>query len=221
MTLAPAEIRGGYNDQVRLDVIPSVPPSSGTMLDVGGGTGATAAHLKRLGRAARAGTVDLARANAVDPDLDFQFTGDLEDEEFVEHVIAEEGPFDTILCLDVLEHLVDPWRLVAQLHGGLRPGGVLVASIPNIRHYRVSGGLFFRNRWTLQDAGILDRTHLRFFVRDTATELVTHSGLVLEEVSSPLPERKRRLVRLFRALTFGLFNSLITVRYVIRARRVD
>jgi 2-polyprenyl-3-methyl-5-hydroxy-6-metoxy-1,4-benzoquinol methylase len=209
----------GYNDQVRLDVIPSVPESAGVVLDVGGGTGATAGYLKRLGRATRAGTVDLVRAESPDPDLDFQLAGDLDDDSFVESMIAEEGSFDTILCLDVLEHLVDPWRVVERLHQSLRPGGALIVSVPNVRHYRVSGGLLFRGRWHLQDAGICDRTHLRFFVRDTAIELATHSGLVLEDVATPLPERRTQLVRLFRRITFGLFNNLISVRYVIRVRR--
>ena len=219
MTTTQAEIRGGYNDQVRLDVVPSVPAAGGTLLDVGGGTGATAAHLKRLGRARRVGTVDLARPDSADPDLDFQCFGNLDDEQFVERLIAEHGPFDTILCLDVLEHLVDPWRLVAQLHSGLRSGGVIVASLPNVRHYRVSGGLLYRGRWRLQDAGILDRTHLRFFVKDTMIELLTHSGLELESVEAPLPERRRRLVMVFRKLTFGRFDSLISVRYIVRVRR--
>jgi len=191
------------------------------VLDVGGGTGATAGHLKRLGRATRAGTVDLVRAESPDPDLDFQLAGNLDEEAFVERVIAEEGPFDTILCLDVLEHLVDPWRVVAQMHRCLRPGGVLIVSVPNVRHYRVSGGLLFRGRWHLEDAGICDRTHLRFFVRDTAIALTTHSGLLLEDVRTPFPERRTGLVKLFRKITFGLFDNLISVRYILRARRAD
>jgi 2-polyprenyl-3-methyl-5-hydroxy-6-metoxy-1,4-benzoquinol methylase len=221
MTATQNTIIGGYNDQVRHDVVPSVPKATGTLLDVGGGTGATAAHLKRLGHATRVGTVDLARSESVDPDLDFQFFGNLDDEQFVERLIAEEGPFQTILCLDVLEHLVDPWLLVAQLHAGLSQGGVIVASLPNVRHYRVSGGLLFRNRWSLQDAGILDRTHLRFFVKDTMIELLTHSGLTLEEITAPLPERRQRLVKLFRQLTRGRLDSLISVRYIVRVRRTD
>jgi 2-polyprenyl-3-methyl-5-hydroxy-6-metoxy-1,4-benzoquinol methylase len=191
------------------------------VLDVGGGTGATAGYLKRIGRATRAGTVDLVRAEHPDPDLDFQLAGNLDDEEFVQTVVAEQGPFDTVLCLDVLEHLVDPWSVVQQLHRLMRPGGVLIVSVPNIRHYRVSTGLLFRGRWELQDAGIMDRTHLRFFVRDTAIELATHSGLVLEEVSLPLPERRTRAIQIFRRITFGLFDDLTTVRYIVRARRVD
>jgi 2-polyprenyl-3-methyl-5-hydroxy-6-metoxy-1,4-benzoquinol methylase len=219
MTTAHLEIRDGYHNQVRADVVPSVPPSGGNLVDIGGGTGATAVHMKTVGRAGRCGIVDLVRAEVTDPGLDFAHYGDLEDSRFMAEVIDRDGPFDTILCLDVLEHLVDPWRLVEQLHRALAPNGVIVASIPNVRHYRVAGALLFRNRWNLDDAGILDRTHLRFFVRDTAVEMMTRSGLVLESVVSPLPMRRRRLVRLFRAVTFGRLDSLIAVDYVIRVRR--
>ena len=212
-------IVSGYNDQVRFDVLPSVPEAAGKVLDVGGGTGATAAYLKRCGRATRAGTVDLARGDTAHEELDFQHFGDLDDTDFVERVLREEGPFDTILCLDILEHLVDPWQLVARLHDALTPGGVIVASLPNVRHYRVSGALLFRNRWRLQDAGILDRTHLRFFVRSTMIELLTHSGLTLEQIRAPLPARRRRAVALFRKLTRGKLDSLISVRYILRVRR--
>jgi hypothetical protein len=67
----------------------------------------------------------------------------------------------------------------------------------------------------------MDRTHLRFFVRDTAIEMLTSSGLVFEEIMAPLPERKTGLVRFFRRITFGRFDSLVSVRWVIRVRRAD
>lgn len=217
----PQDIVEGYHNQVRLDVAQSVPKTAGTLVDVGGGTGATAAYLKSLGLAGRVGTIDRVAAADAHPDLDFHCTGEIEDEQFIAEVIKREGPFDTILCLDILEHLVDPWRLVAQLHQALVPGGHIVASVPNVRHYRVSGGLFFRSKWSLTDAGILDRTHLRFFVKETAVELMTHSGLHLESVEAPRRARHRRRIALFHRLTFGKVNSLVDVQYVVRVRRDD
>ena len=221
MNSTPQDIVEGYHNQIRLDVVPSIPQSDGTLVDVGGGTGATAVHMKAIGRAGRVGTVDRVAAADAHPGLDFHYTGEIEDEKFLADFIEREGPFDTILCLDILEHLVDPWRLVAQLHLALAPGGHIVASIPNVRHYRVSGGLFFRSRWSLTDAGILDRTHLRFFVKETAVELMTHSGLRLESVAAPRRERHRRRIALFHRLTFGKLNSLVDVQYVVCVRRVD
>jgi 2-polyprenyl-3-methyl-5-hydroxy-6-metoxy-1,4-benzoquinol methylase len=217
----PVGVVAGYHDQVRTDVLHAIPRTSGALLDVGGGTGATAVHLKEAGVAARVGVIDRVDPARADQRLDFYAFADIDDPRAIDAALTQHGPFGVILCLDLLEHLVDPWSLVARLHQALEPGGHLVASIPNVRHYRVSGGLFFRNHWTLQDAGILDRTHLRFFVKDTAVELVTSSGLVLESIEAPRKERHRRARALVHHLGRGRLDSLVDVQYVVRARRVD
>ncbi len=214
-----AEFSRLYYANARTDVIPSVPALGGTLIDIGGGAGATAAQFKILRHADRVGVVDMIKPEAGATIVDFSYSGDLENPQFLAEIIAEEGPFNIILCLDILEHLVDPWRVIAQLHAGTAAGGVIVASIPNVRNYRVILPLLFRNRWTLQDGGILDRTHLRFFVRSTAIELMTSSGLKLESVvASPA---RRKIIRLLRRLSIGLLNTFIDVQYIIRVRRVD
>lgn len=215
------EVVDGYHNQVREDVIPSVRRTNGSLIDIGGGNGATAARIKALGLAARVGVADQVSSDSSLPTLDFHHSGDLNDAAFIDEVVRTEGPFDTILCLDILEHLVDPWRLVGDLHRALTPGGQIIASIPNVRHYRVSGGLFFRNRWRLADAGILDRTHLRFFVRDTAIELMTSSGLHLESVETPPRMRHPRLAKAVHAVGFGRLDSLVAVDYIVTVRRTD
>jgi len=206
-----------YHVLVRDDVIPHVPRLGGALLDIGGGSGATAARLKLLGNAERVGVVDIV--DCAGPEMDFSYVGSVEDPTVIARVIADEGPFETILCLDILEHLVDPWRLVGQLHSGLAPGGVLVGSIPNIRNYNALVPLLFKNKWQLRDAGILDRTHLRFFVRSSAIELMTCSGLELRSVH-PSPSGGRR-VRLFRWMTFGLLNSFTDRQYIVCVQRVS
>jgi 2-polyprenyl-3-methyl-5-hydroxy-6-metoxy-1,4-benzoquinol methylase len=215
------EVVSGYHDDVRDDVASYIPRTRGTLLDVGGGTGATAAYLKRRGIASRVGVIDQVASSRAAAGLDFHRSGDLEDSEFLTSVLAEEGPFEVILCLDILEHLVDPWSTVAALHRALAPGGHIVASIPNVRHWRVSAGLFLGNRWRLTDAGILDRTHLRFFVKDTAIELMTHTGLVLELVATPPRMRHPRVARLLHVVGRGRLDSLVAVDYVVRVRRDD
>ncbi|MEM9140341.1 MAG: methyltransferase domain-containing protein [Pseudomonadota bacterium] len=194
-----------------------VPRAGGTLLDFGGGVGATAAELRARGHAHRAGVADLVADRVTALNLDFRHRGDLEDPVFLEQIIAAEGPFTCVLCLDVLEHLSDPWSIVRRLHAALVPGGTIIASIPNIRNFRALLPLVFQNRWTLTDAGILDRTHLRFFVRSTAIDLMTCSGLMVEEVRG-IPSGGRA-VRLFRALTLGQLNSFTDMQFVIRVRR--
>jgi SAM-dependent methyltransferase len=46
------------------------------------------------------------------------------------YAFADSTGFDTVISLETIEHVPEPDRLVAALVGHLRPGGVLVASVP-------------------------------------------------------------------------------------------
>ena len=161
--------------------------------------------------------VGVADRVAVAHSLDFAFCGDLTDPAFVDAIMAAEGPFDTILCLDVLEHLPDPWATIARLEAMLAPGGTLVVSLPNVRHYTVSLPLLFAGRWTYGDAEVLDRTHLRFFVKRTARALLEGAGLAINRVV-PVPRQRLRDIWMLRGLGW-LGEGLIALQYVIVARK--
>jgi 2-polyprenyl-3-methyl-5-hydroxy-6-metoxy-1,4-benzoquinol methylase len=208
-------VRQDYHALIRHDVLDLVPNRAGRVLDVGGGIGASAAHLKQTGQATLAVVVDLV-ANACLPEIDAAYDGNLENPALLARIAAEQGPFDTILCFDVLEHLVDPWVVMDRLVAMLAPGGVVVASIPNVRNYRMVLPLAFRGRWQLADSGLLDRTHLRWFVRDSAEALIRDPGLRIEKTVGVLG---RRLDKIFNLVTFGLFRDLLTIQYYIRGRK--
>ena len=89
--------------------------------------------------------------------------------------------FDYIIMADVIEHLTDPWTSVRNMRELLGPGGVLVASIPNVSNIR---NLFnvVRGFWSYQDLGLLDRTHLRFFTKYEIIELFQGAGYVIEDL---------------------------------------
>ena len=72
--------------------------------------------------------------------------------------------FDLIMCLDVLEHLVDPWKTLSRLADHLKPGGTVIASIPNVRHARNLLSLLFMGKWEYKEQRLLDKTHLRVFI---------------------------------------------------------
>lgn len=205
-----------YHSLVRRDVIPFVPECE-RLLDVGGGFGGTAKALKQEGRARQIGVWD-AVAPSDDPEIDFTATDDLNDESAIGEFFAKHGNVDVILFLDLLEHLVDPWSVLRNFSQYVRPGGAIVASIPNVRHIEVSGKLLFRNQWTYADAGILDRTHLRFFVRESAIDLMTLPGYSIELVTmSPIGSR---LYKLINAVTFNTLRSFFSNQYFIVARRL-
>jgi 2-polyprenyl-3-methyl-5-hydroxy-6-metoxy-1,4-benzoquinol methylase len=105
--------------------------------------------------------------------------------------------FDAILLIDVLEHLADPIAALRRLFPLLRDGGRMVVAIPNVAHWLIRFRLL-EGRFDYEDSGILDRTHLRFYTRDTARSMLEGAGLEIHETDVvpdvPLLRFKPRLV---------------------------
>jgi hypothetical protein len=119
------------------------------------------------------------------------------------------------VCADVLEHLVDPWETVGKLKKLLKPGGTIVASIPNVGFHRIVRGLI-KGRWHYADAGVLDRTHLRFFTWQGIQELFVMNGMTIEKIFRKIDSGANMKI-----LNFLFFNKLkesLVIQYVVRAK---
>jgi len=117
---------------------------------------------------------------------------------------ASLGSFDLVVFADVLEHLPDPVRVLRNVHSLLNPGARVVISVPNVAHLSVRAQLFF-GRFQYSTRGILDRTHLRFFTRRTALELLTESGFTIQHTTaSAVP-----LELVWPALTRSIFGRIV------------
>ena len=138
-----------------------VPTTARRVLDIGCGAGRLGEALKGRQQAEVVG-VELNEAAAAQARerLDRVLVGDVEGMS----LDFAPGTFDAIVCGDILEHLREPERLLRRANELLAPEGRLVASIPNVRHHSVVCSLLQGN-WTYESAGLLDRTHLRFFTR--------------------------------------------------------
>ena len=88
------------------------------------------------------------------------------------------GPFDQVMLADLLEHLVDPDAALARAVELLAPGGEVIVSLPNIAYVRARARLA-RGVWRYEPTGIFDRTHLRFFTRRTARQMLERAGLAI------------------------------------------
>jgi len=134
-----------------------------------------------------------------------------------------DGYFDVIVFGDILEHLKNPQAVLLNLKRYLNNNGYIVYSIPNIAHITVRLMLLL-GKWEYEDMGLLDRTHLRFFTKKTAIELVKSAGFEIEKIC-PTPWvpffRLRRfypISKLEYAIT-KMFPTLFALQFVIKARK--
>ena len=93
------------------------------------------------------------------------------------------GTFDTVICGDVLEHLIAPDRTLQVLRGFLKKKGQLLVSLPNVAHASIKANLLL-NDFTYTDIGILDRTHLHFFTARSIASFLAKCGFAIETAAA-------------------------------------
>lgn len=203
----------------RPDVERLIAPDARAVLDVGCSTGLLGAAVKaRTG--AKVTGIELCEEMAEEARgrIDNVLVGDateiLAGEELKGH------RFDTIICADILEHLLDPWKTLKAAVSLLSPQGVVVASIPNIRHLDTIYNLAIKGYWPYRDRGIHDRTHLRFFTRKNIVELFEYAGLRVEvmEANYRFVEKPHGINKMARYFALPGIRNLLAFQYLIRAR---
>jgi 2-polyprenyl-3-methyl-5-hydroxy-6-metoxy-1,4-benzoquinol methylase len=201
---------GGYYANTRTDIVEALPRPLGAVLDVGCGEGALAVGLRAAGASRLTGIEVVAQAAERAREVyDEVFAGTVEDA-----LPALAGPFDTVLCLDVLEHLIDPAAVLRALRERATPGAWLQVSIPNARHLSLVRDLVFRGTFGYTEWGHRDNTHLRWFTRRDMVELLVDTGWAVERVSHPALGRSRLLDR----LTGGRSTEFLVGQWYLGAR---
>jgi 2-polyprenyl-3-methyl-5-hydroxy-6-metoxy-1,4-benzoquinol methylase len=201
---------GGYYANTRPDIVQALPRPLGSVLDVGCGEGALAVGLRSAGARRLTGIEVVAQAaERAREAYDEVFAGTVE-----AALPALAGPFDTVLCLDVLEHLVEPAAVLRALRERVTPGAWLQVSIPNARHVSLVRDLVFRGTFGYTEWGHRDNTHLRWFTRRDMVELLGETGWAVERVSHPALGRSR----LFDWLTGGRSTEFLVGQWYLGAR---
>ncbi len=197
---------------MRSEIAPLLPATATRIVDIGCGVGATAAWLKTrypaahtIGLEGQGDLIDQLKRN-----VDEAHIVDLNDQ------LPDVGQPDLVLFLDVLEHLVQPEKLLKALVERLAPGGVIIVSLPNVAHYSVAVPLLLNRRFEYADAGILDRTHLRFFVKESAVALMNSAGL--EVSAGVVAGAAGPRASVIDAVTAGLLRDRLTKQYIMCGR---
>jgi methionine biosynthesis protein MetW len=211
--------RDGLAQSHRL-LLEAVPPGART-LDVGCAGGYLAVALRGRGASVLGLEADPAAAEAAGRRGVEVVEGSAEDP-VARATLRAHGPFDALVCGDVLEHLVDPWTALRELAALLRPGGIAAISLPNAAHWTVRRALL-RGRFPREDHGLFDRTHLRWFTLGDARDLVRSAGLQIvreRHTEAPLPlEAHVALPGIVRAAAVRAAPGLFALQVVLTAQR--
>ncbi len=176
------------HDIANRDLVRMIPANASRVVEVGCSVGALAREYRRsnpgcdyVGIETDPRYAEMARAHCSRVLVaDIERLGDAE--------IAALGPADCWVFGDVLEHLIDPWALLARLRPHTR---AVVTCVPNMQHWSVvlklvRGDLFY------EDRGLLDRTHLRWFTRETLATMFGAAGYGVESMVGRVFEQQGR-----------------------------
>jgi GT2 family glycosyltransferase/2-polyprenyl-3-methyl-5-hydroxy-6-metoxy-1,4-benzoquinol methylase len=171
--------RARCRDAERSEFAALVPQQARRVIDIGCGSGGLGQTLKALSpgtqvRGIEPVPLEADRARAV---LDDVVVAGAD----VETLPADWPRPDCVIFADAFRYMTDPGSTLRRWGERLAPGGVLFVTVPNVLHHRALRGMAY-GRWSYADSGISDWTHLRFFTRAAALELVESAGFRIERV---------------------------------------
>lgn len=167
------------HEQHNADLLNLIPVTSKKLIEVGCSSGALAREFKKL--------VPDAHYCGVEIDADFAELGRrycdvvtvLNIESADEKFWSDNGDRNCWIFGDTLEHLQNPWRVLGKIHHVMPVGGIVVACIPNVQHWSLQAKLSIGD-FRYENIGLMDRTHLRWFTRQTIFELFDQAGFLIE-----------------------------------------
>jgi 2-polyprenyl-3-methyl-5-hydroxy-6-metoxy-1,4-benzoquinol methylase len=211
-----------YFEWTREEMLPFVPINCRRVLDVGCGGGGFGELLKRTRKVEVWGIEAVkSAAQKAAGKLDHVIEG-----LFSAEIALPPGMFDCVIFNDVLEHMLAPEEALRYARSLLSREGVVVASIPNIRSFPTFWQLLAHARWEYENAGVLDKTHLRFFTKSSLVNMFEREGYSLQTVVGinayvGTPSTSRRLWRAYRvvnALFIGKFDDMRFLQFAVVAR---
>jgi len=216
-----SELSGGISSEPIKSLILSVlagERASGSLLDFGAGTGELLARLHALSTFDRLAGVDLfPRPSALPPEIGWH-QQDLNDD------VEAGGTFDTVVCSETIEHLENPRHVFRSLRRLVRPGGLLVLTMPNQESIRSYAGLIFAGHFT-HFLGACYPAHITALLRLDLSRLCAESGFSPPSFRFTGDGAIPRLARVhWQQVSFGLLRGRLfsdNVCMVARAVELD
>ncbi|EJE8737368.1 class I SAM-dependent methyltransferase [Vibrio vulnificus] len=135
-----------------------------------------------------------------------------------------DGYFDLIVCNDVIEHMPDHDKFLIEIKKKLNNKGVIVGSIPNVRYIKNLRDLIFKKDWKYKNAGLLDKTHLRWFTEKSLKRNFSQINYTIERfygINSILNEPQYNKSIFIRLMIFIFGKDTQYMQFGFRVRSLD
>lgn len=205
---------------LRNDILSLIPVCVNKVLDIGCGIGAFGEQIKQRNRAEVVGIeIDEKMAEVAKEKLDRVIIGNVEKIDLADYLVA--NYFDCIIFADILEHLRNPWKALKSTTRYLDNKGLIIASIPNVRHYTTIISLLFKGYWPYRERGIHDKTHLRFFTLKNIKEMFQDAGLEIVSIKRKyrILEMPHQCNKFSKYFACSPFKDFFTFQYLIVAEK--
>lgn len=181
------------SDHPNPDLLERLPLTAKTILDVGCNTGALGAAFRTINPRVRLFGIeqDMQAAAVAAERYESVAAVDVE----MEPLPFGDQRFDCIVYGDVLEHLRNPWEVIARHAAMLNDNGEILVCVPNVEHWTFAARLL-QGTWDYEDSGLFDATHLRWFTLTTMRRGLERLGLIPCDVHPRVfdPDQVRRFV---------------------------
>jgi 2-polyprenyl-3-methyl-5-hydroxy-6-metoxy-1,4-benzoquinol methylase len=210
--VAPTIEQPSYFGHTRPEIMPLVPATISSAMDVGCARGYFGKALKeKFGCVVWGIEPNREAAENARASLD-HVINDI----FSDRLDLKGKKFDVIFFNDVLEHLVDPAEALRIARNHLSDNGCVIASIPNILHFETLFKIIKDRDWKYEEAGVMDKTHLRFFTRKSMIRLFEENGFRVDLIQGINPYFFRFIYYLNK-FTRNRFDEFKYYQFAIRA----
>lgn len=168
-----------YHTHQRPEMTQFLPDSYHRVLEIGCGNGVFKQNLSQTPEEYWGIELDPGAAAVAEKSLTKVLVGDV----FHSLSSVPDNYFDLIICNDVIEHLPSETEFFKAIKPKMTSHGYLIGSIPNFRHVSNLHEILFQKDWEYKDAGLLDKTHLRFFTEKSLQRAFAAASLKIEKMA--------------------------------------
>jgi len=168
------------HDSHNPDLLGLIPTYSRNLIEIGCSSGALAREFKKTNPACNYFGIDIDSDYAELARRYCDDTAALNIDDAADDFYENNEHRDCWIFGDTLEHLKNPWGVLEKIRACIPHNGSIVACIPNAQHWSLQARLSVGD-FRYEEMGLMDKTHLRWFTRQTIIEMFSKAGFRIVE----------------------------------------